>query len=136
MIPDAEKVISEFLRDHVAVAALVGRRIVGKTPDKTSTPWVRLVELDAVNSPASPAEHLISYLLQADCYASKDGGQPEAKLIGYTVRAALHDDLPGMHDDVVVTSVRVSSRRMVDDDIEPARERVILTITAHMHGTA
>jgi hypothetical protein len=134
VIPDGEKITSRYLREHADVAALVDR-VVGKTPDTTSTPWVRLTQLDATNAPGSRREHLISYLLQLDCYAGADGGQPEAKLLARTVRAALELMPDATHDGAVCTSVRiVGDVRRPDTDFEKARERVILTAIVHLHA--
>lgn len=140
MIPDIEKVAGSYLRADSAVAAIVGRRIVGKTPSSVGEAWVRVTQLDARDAPDSRAEHLINYLLQFDCFAGYEPpddaghGQPEANLLARTVRDALWD-MPGVHDDTVVTSVRFTGMtRIPDTDFEPARERVILTASIHAHA--
>lgn len=134
MIPYAEKVVSDFLRTHAAVVAL-GARVVSKPPEDTGTPWVRVTKIDALNSRRSTPEHLIDFLLQFDCYASDDNGAPEASLLGRTVRAALHDDLPRASlTGAVVTSVRITGdTRVPDTAFERARERVVLTAEIHIH---
>lgn len=133
LILDGEKLVSQLLRVHANVAAL-NTRIVGKTPTQTASSWVRLTQLDARNAPGSRAEHLIDYLFQADCYAGADGGQPEASLLGRTIRAALHEMAGFSNAEAVVTSVRFNGMvRIPDTEFEPARERVILTATVHMH---
>ncbi len=132
MIPDAEKTISSYLRDHPDVSAL-STRIVGKTPPATAEPWVRVTELDAPAAAASRADHLISFLVQLDVYAGATGGQPEAKTHARTIRAALHA-MPGVHDETVVTQVRVIGwLRAPDPDFEPARDRVIITASVIAH---
>lgn len=134
MIPNIEKIAGDYLRGHPDVAAL-GARVVGKPPSQTESPWVQLRQLDASDAPTSRAEHLINYLLQADCYAGKEGGQPEAVLLARTVRAALHA-MPGVRDGVVITSARFTGMaRIPDTDFESARERVVLTATIHAHKT-
>lgn len=134
MIPYVEKIASDYLRDHPDVEAL-GARVVGKTPSSTSEPWVRVTQLDAANEPTSRPEHLIDYLIQFDCYAGSDGGQPEANLLTRTVRAALHDMPDADHDDAVVTDVRFTSMaRIPDVEFEPARERFVLDATVYMHA--
>lgn len=137
MIPDAERIVSDYLRSHAAVAAL-DTRVVSKTPGDdaggTAQSWVRVTQLDAQNSPQSRPEHLIDYLLQIDSYAGKDGGKPEASLLNRTVRAAL-DDMPGVHDGVVVTSVKFTNNaRLPDSDFKEPRERYVLTTSIHMHA--
>jgi hypothetical protein len=133
VIPDMEKVVSDYLRADPNVQA-VASRIVGKTPATTTEPWVRVTQLDAANDPTSRVEHLIAYLMQFDCYAGSEGGQPEANLLGRIVRASLIL-MPGVHDSVVVSSTRiVSDPRIPDTDFEPARERRILTARIHAHA--
>lgn len=136
LIPDAEKIVSRYLRVHPDVSTL-GARIVGKSPDRRDTPWVRITQLDASNEPRSRVEHLISFLLQFDCYAGRDGGQPEASMLARTVRAALHAMPDARHEEAVVTQVTFTSMiRNPDLDIEPARERVILGAIVRIHAVS
>lgn len=139
MIPDAEAIITAHLKAHADVTAL-GARIVGRTPSATKAPWARLTQLDASNDTSSRAEHLVSYLLQLDCYAGDDAmdahdGQGEASLLARTVRAVLHAMPDQSHVGVVVTQVTFPSLlRLPDQDFEPAMERVVLTADVRMHA--
>lgn len=133
MIPDAEKIVGKYLREHEDLVAL-GARVVGKTPDTTSTSWIRLTQLDDRAVGNSRADHLIEFMLQFDCYAGKTGGQPEASLLARTARAALAD-MPGAHADAVVTGVQfLSGARLPDTAFEPARERFVRTVLVWMHA--
>jgi hypothetical protein len=136
VIVDIEKVVTAYLSGESTVTAL-DTRVVGRTPRDRDSSWVRLTQLDANASPRSRADHLIAYALQLDCYSSAAGvdGSPrkEAMLIARTVREALRV-MPGTHEDAVVTSVRFAGMiRVPDTDLEPARERVILTALVHAH---
>jgi len=141
VIPDGEHIVYEYeyLRDHDSVSAL-GARIVGMSPkDPDSTPWVGITQLAAPNQTGAHVDHLIGFLLQFDCYASRagTGGSQwaEAKLLARTVRAALMDMPEAEVADVVVASCRiVGDIRRPDTDLEPARERVILTAPIGMHS--
>lgn len=138
MIADLEKIASDYLRTHTAVAAL-STRFVGKTPTEdtggTHDAWVRVAQLAAPNVTRGPAEHLVAYLLQLDVYASDDGGQPEANTHARTIRAALHDDFPGQRTGAVVTNVRFTGHlRLPDTEFKPARERVVLTVEIRAHS--
>lgn len=137
MIPDGEKIVSDYLRDDERVSEIVDRRIVGKTPEDTDAPWVRLTQIDAPST-GSP-HHLIEFYFQLDCYAGKEGGQPEAKALGAAVFDALAalDGANHQADDAVVTACRPNlGLRRPDDDVgTPARERVISTAFVTMHPT-
>jgi hypothetical protein len=137
MIPDLEKVVSNYLRSHTSVTPL-GTRFVGKTPTQSSggtdDSWVRVTQLDARDA-TGDLEHLIVYLLQFDVYASGTGGQPEASTNARTVRAALADLRGSTHDGVTFARVRFTSMaRVPDNDFAPARERVILTAEIRAHA--
>jgi len=101
LLPDVEQLVSVFLRAHDAVTALIDDRTFGATPaNKTLTaePFVRLTQFDSV----SPTRGwLTGAVLQIDCYG---GPKAFASLVGRTVWAALLE-LPGEHDDGVVTGV-------------------------------
>lgn len=134
MIPDGEKVAGKYLREHDSIEAL-SARVVGKTPESTATPWIRLTELDAPSVGRHRSDRLIEFYFQLDCYAGKDGGQPEAKLLMRTARAVLGEMPAATHDGVRVTGVDIrGSRRLPDGDFEPARERVILTALVWMRN--
>lgn len=128
LIPDIEKVASDYLRSHADIIAL-STRIVGKTPDIKTTSWVRVTVLDdpQVNQP----DHLVESMVQFDCYAGATGGQPEVNTLYRTVRAVL-GTLPGTGG---VTGVKIlGGPRGLDTDIEPARDRRTLTALIWAHA--
>lgn len=128
LIPDMEKIASSWIR-----STLGDVRVVGKPPGDTATAWVQVVQLDARQADNSPADHLVDFLLQLDCYAGGQGGQPEATLLGRRVRAALHG-LPGVRNGAVVTAARITGdARIPDTTFEPARERRVITTTIWAH---
>lgn len=134
MVPDAEKIVSDYLRENPAVAAIVGRRVVGKTPSSISEPWVRLTQIDDPSVDGHRSDHLIAFNLQLDCYAGAEGGQPEATNLSRAVREALRV-MPSASLDAVVTGVDAHHGfRSPDADYEPARERVIRLATVYMHS--
>lgn len=132
MIPDIEKIVAAHLRDAAPITDL-DARVVGKTPDTLTRPWVRVTQLDGSSDAAT--DHLVGFLVQFDCYAGADGGQPEANLLARTVRLVLRD-LRGPVTDAVVTGVRVTGdARIPDDTFEPARERRVITAEIYAHAT-
>jgi hypothetical protein len=133
VIPYAEKIVSDYLREHAAVSAIT-TRIVGKPPSSQTDPWVMVTQLAAAQEVASITDHLIAFMLQFDCYAGATGGQPEANLLARTVRAALQDIATASHDDAVVTGCRlIGHARIPDTDFEPQRERFALTAEVYIH---
>jgi glucose-6-phosphate dehydrogenase assembly protein OpcA len=129
VIADSEKLISGYLRSET------GERLVGKTPSNTDEAWVRLTQLDARAIDDHRSDHLIQYYVQLDCYASEDGGQPEANLLGRTIREALVDMPNHSHADGTVTGVSIRGHgRSPDPDFEPARERVIIMAFVWVHA--
>lgn len=141
MIPYAEKVVSDYLRENDALAAIVGRRVVGKTPGDetggTDQPWVRVTQLDATAVGGSRHDHLVEFYFQFDAYAGADGGQPEANLLARTLRQALVE-MPdaSLDDGAVATGVDIRGMaRIPDEEIdEPARERFVLSVAIWMHS--
>lgn len=109
--------------------------VAGNHPaDLESAPWVRVWLIDDLPDPRSPALHFGTGYLQADCYASAEGGQSEAADLSEAVRARLHA-MPGTRPAGVVTAVTsLRRRRLPDSAMNPARERYIVTATVHGHG--
>lgn len=139
MIQRAEAILTAYLNADSAITAL-DARVAGATPGSQSRPWVRVTQLDATDDRVSNVEHLIDYLLQFDCYAGKDAtdahvGQTEALNLAIAVRVALKAAQGTTLDDVVISSVRFTGMpRIPDTDLEPARERYVLTASIHLHG--
>lgn len=138
VIPDAEALIGSWLREHGDITAL-NARVAGRTPDKTTLPWIRVTQLDATPIARSRLEHVIDYMIQLDCYAGSEAmsdyvGQAEASLLARTARAALKALEGTTQDDVVIAGVRFTTHlRAPDTDMEPARERYIITANLLMH---
>jgi hypothetical protein len=135
LAPYIEKVVPDYLRATPEVVEITGR-IVTKTPDSTGEPWVRVTKIDGQPTPGDVADHLIAFYLQLDCYASATGGLPEASRLARTVRAAIAAlNEPGVSvSGAVVTGAKViGDTRVPDTDLEPARERVILTVVVWAH---
>lgn len=127
MIPNAEKLVANRLREEADL------RVVAKTPKDTDSAWVRLTLLDAPQG-NSPADHLVAFYLQLDCYAGKKGGEPEAIGLALAAREVL-TGLGGTYDEGVVTGGRINGMaRIPDVDLEPARERVVMTATVWAHA--
>lgn len=130
-IPYFEKVVSDYLREDAALAAL-GVRVVGKTPSSTTEPWIRVTQLDARSDHRS--DHLVEFYAQFDCYAGAVGGQPEANDLARATREALVA-MPGTHDGSVVSGVEIRGHARIPDlEVdEPQRERFVISAVVWMH---
>jgi len=125
-IVDGEKLVAFYLRER-------GFRVVGEPPSDRDSAWVKC-QLITTDNRTRP-DYLVRYLIQADCYAGKDGGLPEAVTLALDVRAAL-EELVGERDQGTVTASRnVGQLRSPDASqaFEPARERVILQQEVFAH---
>lgn len=136
MIPNTEKILTDYLNDHDAIQAL-GAKAVSRTPRSTGDPWICINQLDPRAADGGDADYLIAALFQLDCYAGNDsgveGGQEEASLLMRTVRAALVE-MKGDQGDAVVSVVRFGPcPRLPDTDFEPALERYALEATIYIH---
>lgn len=138
MIPDAEAILSRYIREHPAVTALEAS-IVPRNPTKTDKPWVRVTQHDAKAVGRSRTDHLIEWFGTFDCYAGQGDTeeatpQETASVLTRTVRAALLE----LHDtDPIGASVTgveiISCPRLPDPAFEPAMEHFALTVNVWMH---
>lgn len=120
VVLDVARVVNDLLRDN-------DFRAVNKRPDETGAAWVQTTMLNAGDG-AENIDHLITYLLQAECYASADNGPPEAFDAAVEVRRLLKQ-MPGLDLPIVVTKVKVSGPAMIPDEgMTPWRQRGVLTV--------
>jgi hypothetical protein len=131
LIPDIEKIVTDYLRAHADIVAL-NTRIRVTPPDDKSTSWVKVTKLSApsVNSP----DHLIEYMTQFDCFAGESGGVPEVNTLSRTVRAVVKS-MEGVTGAATITGVHFQDGpRNVDPDLEKARDRVTMTAFIWAHA--
>lgn len=129
MIPDAEALVSEYLRDDDAVAALVEDRVytaIPKTPE-----WPLLMVRRVSGSPVTSRPlHLDAAVLQLDAYG---GTKKQAQTLVETARAALAE-LEGTHGSAVVSGVQFGPMSWLPDaDYAPARPRYVADVTVFVH---
>lgn len=116
----------KLLADHLR--SETGLRVVAKTPPDTGPSWVRLTQLAAPQAPNSKADTVVAYYFQLDCFASEDGGEPEAENMAIAVCAAVI----GIDASVSETTAgRIENGGFYNPDTNftPARERMIVTAT-------
>jgi hypothetical protein len=134
-ILDLEKITGDYLR----ASSDVGARVSGQLPKTFVNPWIRVTQIDASNATGNlRVEHLVSYLLQYDCYAGEeaDNAQAQASQLGRTTRAALIDMQDQTLEGAVISGVEVrNDARIPDLDFNPPRERRVLTVEIWAHPT-
>ena len=135
-ILDVERITGDYLRADADITTLQAR-VAGQLPKTFTKPWVRVTQIDAANVTGNQrVEHLVSYLLQFDCYAGAetDNAQAQASALGRTVRAALIDMQDQTLDGAVITGAEVrNDARLPDLDFDPPRERRVLTVEIWAH---
>jgi hypothetical protein len=133
VIPDGERILGDYLREHPGV----GVRIRTTPPKDTTPPWVMLVEQDGPQG--DEADHLVPFYFQLDCYAGLNEGMPEVKAAVRAVREALTTARNVSVDGAVISSCRIlGQRRLPDPGLKDQngddRQRVILTARVWMHS--
>lgn len=129
--PNAEALLSQFLRDQDEIDNLVDGRVYTAIPKSATYPLVRVSLFDDAPTLSRPLWH-VAYFLQLEAFG---GSKSTAWQIASTCRAAIVGRLEGVYDAFgVVTGAEVSGLRDVPDDSDsPARPRWIFTVTMFAH---
>lgn len=130
LLPNVEGLVSTFLGAHPAVDALADGRVYTVIPKAPTWPLVRVHQWDDQPTVRRPLHHVATYL-QIDAFG---GSKIQAWRLAETCRAALVADLPGIHDEGVVTGVDVSSLADdPDDSYAPAKPRWRFDAVVYSH---
>lgn len=111
VLPDAELLVVGYLRGIDELANLYVD-IHARIPRLPTPPLIRVLR---VGGTPVIRQHLDVARLQVDCWADGDYGKETAHTIARLAQAALHD-LPGAHDEGVVTAVEDGVFRWAPDD--------------------
>jgi hypothetical protein len=134
VIPDGQKIVSDYLRGHSLLSAL-DLRIVGHPPENTDDPWVFVLETAAPERPNLRGDHVVDFWFDLNCYAGVDGGLPEVVYIKRAVREAINQMPASSHDGAVVSRTKVGDGMRLDDPhFDPPRERYVLSAMITMHS--
>ena len=135
MLPDTEVLVVAHLRATDAVMALT-QRVGTKTPVSLDGQFAKVTLLDEGQNRRSSALHVVHPLMQIDCYGSsnRDSAHAEASLLARTIREAIVAMPNASHSGAVVTAARATQRRLPDTELEPARERYIVTCELTLHA--
>jgi hypothetical protein len=138
LIPDAERIVSTFLRAQPRVQAIVGDRVYGVFPAQAGEGPLVLVQRVGGEPPLSQPLVVDEAQLQVDCYG---GPKATAYALAATARAVLCELEGTVQPDGVVAAVRFGSLRWLPDETYPSpRPRylfdVAVTVTAAKPASA
>lgn len=127
LLPDVEKLVSQYLRAHPAVSALVGERVFTAFPAQAGKEALVLVTRIGGTPPLSHPLVVDEAQLQIDAYG---GGKALAWAVMATVLAAF-EELQGLvRPEGSVSAVRQGAIRFQPDDtFKPSRPRFIADVT-------
>lgn len=129
LLPDVERLLSRFLREHADVSALVGDRVYTAFPSQAGDGPLVLVHRIGGAPPFSRPLVFDRADVQIDSYG---GGKAVAHELVATVRAALGELEGQPRAEGTVTSVEHGPLRYVPDDTyKPARPRYVADVTVH-----
>lgn len=129
LLPDAELVVTTFLRAQTDVAALVGTRVTTALPPQPTWPAVTVNRIGGV--PTLPG-YLDLATLRLECWGTT---KQQAETVARTVEAAMLT-LPGVHATATVTDARQEGEGLrwdPDTTFEPDRPRYVMTYDVYLH---
>lgn len=131
LLPNAEALLVDFLRDQAEVTALCSQRIYTVLPNEHDTwPAVRVTRLGGRTITHVPL-WLDAPFLQVDVWG---GPKATAFTLTETIRAVIAERLAGVHDHGVVTKAEFGGVAFLPDQTwEPARPRYSLDLTLYTH---
>lgn len=119
LLPDIEKLVSEYLRSRDEVTDIYDDRVYTELPAEKAWPLLRVVRIGGAPDSSVP-RYLDRPLVQFDSWG---GSKSLARRGAETVRAVL-DDLPGVHDEGVVAWVTHGRLLYLpDQSLNPVRPR-------------
>lgn len=129
-MPDAEALLSAFLRDQASIEALVAERVYTAVPKDPQFPLLMVRRVSGAPVGSRPL-HLDAPLMQLDAYG---GTKKVAQQIAETARDVIARSLEGVHAQGVVTGVSFGPMSWLPDgDYSPAKQRYVVDVTVFVH---
>jgi hypothetical protein len=135
VIPNGQLIVSNYLREDPEVSALVSR-VVANPPDENlrGSPWIMFTLLSAPQVEESRHDWLVEFYFQLDIYAGATGGFPAIWAMAQAVRRSIvRMPTVGVEDAVCTRAKVLGFNPQKDTDMEPARDRFIMTASAWLH---
>jgi hypothetical protein len=129
VLPDAEKVIRDYLLSVAQVTALIGQRVYTVSQSGPQYPYVTIQRFGGI--PTSRLR-IDSASIQVDCWGNN---QAEASLVARTVRAALHAAKSYVHQAGVITGVddELGLSWQPDTTYATPKARFVFGVAVHLH---
>lgn len=129
-LPNAEALVSAFLRAQPEIVALVGDRVYTAIPAETVYPLIRVTQYDD-SKITSRVLWLVRFSIQIEAWGGSKG---QAFNACATAQAALDQRGSGAHAQGVVTGVQFGSMRdLPDTAFSPAKPRFLTTAYLFVH---
>lgn len=130
LVPDAEAIVSSFLRGRSEVTALVASRVYTEIPNSPTFPLVRIYRFGGAPLTSYPL-HVDQALLQIDCFG---GTKSQARTLAETVRAVLVEAAATTLSGGVVTAATFGPLTYLPDPgYTPAKPRYTTDVTVTIH---
>jgi hypothetical protein len=134
LLPDAERLVSAFLRGHARIVALVGDRVYTAYPAKAGTTSLLLVQRVGGDVPFSQPLVVEHAQLQFDAYG---GPKAAAYELAATARAVLTELEGAVRPEGNVAGVRFGTVQWLPDEtFSPPRPRYVFDTTMTMRASA
>lgn len=126
LLPDIERLLTDFLRAQPEVTTIVGNRVYTEIPDNPTFPLVRARRVGGFPTLHRPL-YIDAPLVQVEGYAATKGA---ARLLAETCRAVLAERAEGGHATGVVADVTFGALIWLpDEDFTPPKPRYIADAT-------
>ncbi len=126
LLPDIERLVTDFLRAQAEITTIVGNRVYTEIPDTPTFPLVRVRRLGGFPVLNRPL-YVDAPLVQIEGYAATKGA---ARLLTETCRAVLAERVEGTHTTGVVAGVSFGSLIWLpDEDFTPPKPRYVSDAT-------
>ena len=133
VMPDAERIVSTYLRSVPAVAGLVADRVYTELPKAGGTfPLARLARIGG--GPTGTPAYMDEARISVDIWG---GSKYEARELAATIAAAL-DEAAGYsaHDGYISSTSPGALRYVPDETFTPTRPRYIVDVVINTRPTA
>jgi hypothetical protein len=130
-LPDAERLVSTFLRDQAEVTALVGSRVYTSLPQDKTYPLVRLQRIGGAPELTDDGLLWDRADLQVDVWG---GNKATTWQVAETLRAVFAARARGLHASLgYCEGVELGAARyQPDETFSPARPRVLFDTTVYL----